>query len=74
MDIWLTRHRVTGHWENPKEAHGDKRNPDDLNRWRTLAKIGSQTDRFMLSEQATIAEKFTGPGQLQPIDESWPTM
>ncbi|KAL3423052.1 hypothetical protein PVAG01_04799 [Phlyctema vagabunda] len=28
-----------GHWENPEEAHGDKRNPKDLERWRGLAKI-----------------------------------
>lgn len=63
-----------GHWEHAEEAHGDKRNKDDLERWRGLAKIGTQTDRFMLSEQARIAEKFHGKGELQPIDESWPTM
>merc|ERR1711988_1001811 len=57
-----------GHWEHAKEAHGDKRNPADFKRWRSLAKIGSQVDRFMLSEQANILETFRGPGKLQPIE------
>lgn len=63
-----------GHWENPIDAHGDKRNPDDFKRWRTLAKIGSQTDRKLLSEQGKLVEKFHGKGDLEPIDESWPTV
>lgn len=63
-----------GHWENPEEAHGDKRKTADLDRWRGLAKIGVQTDRFILSEQADIKEKFKGKGELVPIDESMPTI
>jgi len=63
-----------GHWEKPEEAHGDKRNKEDFERWRGLAKIGSQADRHMLSEQATILETFHGKGDLLPIDESWPTL
>ncbi|EME42546.1 hypothetical protein DOTSEDRAFT_73408 [Dothistroma septosporum NZE10] len=63
-----------GHWEYPEDAHGDKRNKDDLERWRGLAKVGSQVERHMLSEQATIVEKFHGSGNLEPIDESWPTL
>lgn len=56
-----------GHWEHPVEAHGDKRNPEDFDRWRGLAKLGSQTDRMMLSEQADILEVFKGKGDLVPI-------
>lgn len=63
-----------GHWECPEEAHGDKRNKEDLERWRGLAKVGSQVERHMLSEQATIVEKFHGKGDLEPIDENWPTL
>lgn len=63
-----------GHWENPKEAHGDKRNQEDFDRWRGLAAIGKQSERFMLSERAKIVEVFHGPGALEPIEESWPTM
>lgn len=59
-----------GHWEHPQEAHGDKRNPEDFKRWRGLAKIGIQTDRFMLNEQADILEVFKGKGELEPIKES----
>ncbi|KAF2010644.1 putative phenol acid carboxylase [Aaosphaeria arxii CBS 175.79] len=56
-----------GHWEYPKEAHGDKRNSEDFARWRKLAEVGKQSDRFMLSEQASIAENFKGKGALIPI-------
>lgn len=63
-----------GHWEYPKEAHGDKRNPEDLERWRGLAKVGQQTDRKMLSEIGKIVESFHGKGELEPIEESWPTL
>ncbi|PIA96331.1 hypothetical protein CB0940_10778 [Cercospora beticola] len=63
-----------GHWEKAEEAHGDKRNKEDFERWRGLAKIGSQVDRHLLSEQATISEKFHGKGNLEPIEESWPTL
>lgn len=50
-----------------EEAHGDKRNPEDFDRWRGLAKIGNQAERFMLSEQAHILEVFKGKGDLEPI-------
>jgi len=70
----ITRQTITtllgfskGHWENPEDAHGDKRNPGDFERWRGLAKLGTQVDRFMLSEQANIKESFKGAGQLKPI-------
>ncbi|TID12802.1 phenol acid carboxylase [Venturia nashicola] len=63
-----------GHWENAKEAHGDKRNPEDLERWRKLARIGIQTDRHMLSEQADIHTVAKGKMDLEPIEEAWPTM
>jgi len=58
-----------GHWENPEDAHGDKRNEEDLERWRGLARIGNQQARFMLSERAKIVEKFKGKGSLEPIEE-----
>lgn len=56
-----------GHWEYPQEAHGDKRNPEDFARWRKLAKVGSQVDRFLLNEQANILQCFKGKGDLEPI-------
>ncbi|KAI4730080.1 putative phenol acid carboxylase [Aureobasidium sp. EXF-10728] len=58
-----------GHWENAKEARGDKREKEVFERWRGLAKQGSQVERFMLSEQADIKEKFKGKGELVPIEE-----
>ncbi|KAH9897293.1 Calycin-like protein [Xylariomycetidae sp. FL2044] len=77
----ITQARVTtmlgfsrGHWEQAEAAHGDKRNADDLERWRGLAKIGSQAERTLLCEQATIAEDFRGPGELQEINMAWPTL
>ncbi|RAQ51755.1 phenol acid carboxylase [Aspergillus flavus] len=63
-----------GHWTESVAAHGDKRNPDDFARWRDLAKIGTQADRILLSEQAEILEDFHGAGDLEPIDPSWPTL
>lgn len=63
-----------GHWEHAEEAHGDKRNPEDLERWRKLAKIGIQTDRHMLSEQADIHTVGKGAMDLEPIEESWLTL
>ncbi|SPC67896.1 uncharacterized protein UHOD_05360 [Ustilago sp. UG-2017b] len=57
-----------GHWEYPEKAHGDKRSPEDFQRWRDLAKIGVQTDRHILNDQATILETFHGAGDLQDID------
>lgn len=62
-----------GHWEHAKEAHGDKRNPEDLDRWRQLAKMGTQTERLVLAEQAAILEQFKGAGTLQPILPDAPT-
>lgn len=56
-----------GHWENADSAHGDKRNPEDFERWRGLAKVGIQTERLMLSEQAKIVDIFKGQGDLEPI-------
>lgn len=62
-----------GHWDNAEAAHGDKRNPEDFARWRELAKIGIQTDRFMLTEKANILEQFKGKGELDTIDPKAPT-
>ncbi|CAH0521489.1 unnamed protein product [Peronospora belbahrii] len=56
-----------GHWEHPKEAHGDKRNPSDYARWRKLAEYGNNRDRLIMSEQATILKSFKGAGDLEPI-------
>ncbi|KAE8149510.1 phenol acid carboxylase [Aspergillus avenaceus] len=64
-----------GHWLHNEKSHGDKRNPDDLARWRELAKVGeSQADRVLLYSQADILEDFRGPGTLQPIEMSWSTL
>jgi len=56
-----------GHWEHAEAAHGDKRNKEDFERWRSLAGIGKQTDRWMLNEQADILHVFKGRGELEPI-------
>lgn len=61
-----------GHWKEAEKAHGDKRNKEDLQRWRKLAERGTQTSRFMLSEQADIAEVFKGKGKLEPITQDDP--
>jgi phenolic acid decarboxylase len=63
-----------GHWEHAEEAHGDKRNVKDFNRWKDLAAIGKQTDRFILTEQAHILEVFKGKGGLVPINQNDPTL
>ncbi|KAI9835850.1 MAG: hypothetical protein M1819_001748 [Sarea resinae] len=63
-----------GHWGYPVEAHGNKRNPADLERWRGLAKIGIQTERHVLNEQALIVESFRGQGDLEQIEHDWPTI
>ncbi|KAH6867718.1 Calycin-like protein [Thelonectria olida] len=57
-----------GHWNYPVLAHGDKRNQTDFDRWRGLAKIGTQVERYMLVERAYILESFKGKGELLPID------
>ena len=51
-----------GHWQYPERAHGDKRNKEDLQRWRGLAAVGKQTDRFLLNEQAEILDIFKEKG------------
>lgn len=61
-----------GHWKRSKEALGDKRKGEDLERWRGLAGVGNQASRFMLSEQAHVVECFKGKGKLVPIKESDP--
>lgn len=63
-----------GHWEQAEEAHGDKRNPEDFGRWRGLAKVGVQTDRHLLSEQADVLQVIRGRGDLEEIDMAWPTI
>ncbi|KAI0780303.1 Calycin-like protein [Fomes fomentarius] len=63
-----------GHWECPKDAHGDKRNAQDFERWRGLARIGIQTDRKMLNEQADILQVLKGKGDLESIERGWPTL
>ncbi|TVY41801.1 hypothetical protein LSUB1_G001202 [Lachnellula subtilissima] len=63
-----------GHWEHAQEAHGDKRNAEDFKRWRALATIGTQKDRFMLNEQADILETFKGKGELVPIKDEDETL
>ena len=77
----ISRQKITtliafskGHWEHAKDAHGDKRNAADLERWRSLAKLGSQVERYMLSEQAHIIQTFKGPGDLEAIDDNAPTL
>ncbi|CAD6565587.1 MAG: hypothetical protein ASARMPRED_007350 [Alectoria sarmentosa] len=55
-EIWFFSE--ASHWENAQAALGDKRNPADLERWRGLARIGIQTDRHMLPEQADIVDVF----------------
>lgn len=62
------------HWGHAEAAHGDKRNAKDLKRWRGLARVGKQTDRVMLHKQADILEDFRGPGNLKPVDNSWPSL
>lgn len=63
-----------GHWEQNVDAHGDKRNPEDLERWRKLATHGNHTDRHLLAEKADILTVSTGPGNLEPITMDMPTL
>ncbi|KAF7537368.1 hypothetical protein G7Z17_g12860 [Cylindrodendrum hubeiense] len=62
-----------GHWEQAEATHGDKRIAEDFQRWKDLAKEGTQTDRFMLSMQAEVVQKHKGGGDLVPILETDPT-
>lgn len=65
-----------GHWEQSKLALGDKRNMEDLERWRTLAEYGNgkQTDRVVLNEQASFVDDYRGAGDLEEIDMDWPCL
>jgi hypothetical protein len=63
-----------GHWDNPEEAHGDKRNAEDFARWRNLAKIGTQVERYLLPEQATLDEVYEGRGDIEDIDMDMETI
>lgn len=49
-----------GYWERAPDAHGNKRNVGDWERWRSLARIGVQSERVVLSEQADVLEDFGG--------------
>ena len=53
---------------------GDKRNPEDFERWRKLAEVGKNTDREVIPEQATIDTITEGRGDLEDIDENAPTL
>ena len=55
-------------------AHGDKRNKEDFDRWRGLAKIGNQAERHLLAERAKILEGFRGKGELVPIEPNAVTL
>ncbi|OWZ33175.1 phenolic acid decarboxylase [Cryptococcus neoformans c45] len=63
-----------GHWDYPEKAHGDKRNPEDFERWKKLAEVGKNTDRETLAEQATIDIITEGRGDLEDIDKDAPTI
>ncbi|KAL0487288.1 padC [Acrasis kona] len=63
-----------GHWTKPEEAHGDKRNQQDLQRWRGLATIGNQMERHIIPEQANIDLIFEGRGDLDDVDENAVTL
>ncbi|PQE28527.1 Phenol acid carboxylase protein [Rutstroemia sp. NJR-2017a WRK4] len=63
-----------GHWEQAEQAHGDKRNAEDFQRWRGLARIGGQTDRVMLNEQGKVVELSRGRGGLGWVEEGVETM
>lgn len=60
-----------GHWEQAEAAHGDKRNPEDFTRWRKLAEVGKQSDRFMLqsrrkSRRSSKARAISPQSSLMP--------
>lgn len=63
-----------GHWENVKDSLGNKREQSEMERWRGLAKIGSQADRHILNAQADVIESFKGKGDLEEISMDWPTL
>jgi len=63
-----------GHWEGNGVVKGDKRVKKDLERWEDLASVGRQTERVLLSEQASVVEDFWGAGELEGIEMDWPTL
>ncbi|THH13743.1 hypothetical protein EW146_g6499 [Bondarzewia mesenterica] len=64
-----------GHWDHPEAARGWKRNPEDLARWKGLAKEGKdQADRHLMVERADMTSLEQGKGDLPEIQEDWPTM
>ncbi|KAL0579410.1 hypothetical protein V5O48_002581, partial [Marasmius crinis-equi] len=65
-----------GHWTRSEEARGDKRNPEDFERWRGLAGVGTRMPdtRTMLCQQGFVAEDFRGTGDLDGIETSWPCL
>ncbi|EYE97478.1 uncharacterized protein EURHEDRAFT_295601 [Aspergillus ruber CBS 135680] len=63
-----------GHWERNGAAKGNKKVKEDLERWRGLAEVGRQSERMMLSKQASIVEDFRGAGELEGIEMDWPTI
>lgn len=63
-----------GHWTEAGQARGDKRNAEDLDRSRGLAKIGTQVERKALCEQASIVHDFGGVRELKDIKLEWPTL
>ncbi|KAI0045092.1 hypothetical protein FA95DRAFT_172046 [Auriscalpium vulgare] len=79
----LPRKRITtfgafshGHWSRPEDAHGNKRNPVDLQRWRGLASIeGSEPkNRHIMSKYATIHDIVEGKCEFEDIDEDAETL
>ncbi|KAL1918643.1 uncharacterized protein VTP21DRAFT_2665 [Calcarisporiella thermophila] len=61
-----------GHWKYNEEAHGDKRNIEDLERWRRLSKHGDHTTRKIHLDVARIVEVFDGPGDLKEVTPDMP--
>jgi hypothetical protein len=61
--------------DKPEEAHGDKRNPKDFDRWRELAKMGGPKERHTIMEQATIDVIEDGkPEHIKDIDPEAETL
>ncbi|KAL4897077.1 Calycin-like protein [Aspergillus ambiguus] len=60
-----------GHWEGIDATHGDKQNPEDLERWARLANIGNQAERKIISQQVIISYEFRGRGSLEPIEPTF---
>lgn len=62
-----------GHIQYPDEAKGNKR--EDIDQWRELAKVGNdQTDSEVFSEDAKIDDIYEGRGDLDDIEDAWPTL